>query len=219
MPVPDYSVLKGTITAGSVQQPDPNKPPHYHLAVTAGSRTYDVAVNIESQDQSEVLYQVSHDFQPPDPRGLLHLEVGMNPLASRPNGLALDFIREHLVQRQEMQLLQFDARHPLNSFHNDIDNLVHAAIGDPTAQIYAFGSQYPDGRGIHDIHMNQGNPRHNHGRDNGVWQDGAVFLYFPARDQWFAIFVAFQTQLWDTDDRGNPAPGRLEALAAPEVPT
>ena len=132
MPVPDYSVLKGTITAGSVQQPDSNKPPHYHLAVTASGRTYDVAVNIESQDQSEVLYQVRHDFQPPDPRGLLHLEVGMNPLASRPNGLALDFIREHLVQRQEMQLLQFDARHPLNPFHNDIDNLVRAAIGDPT---------------------------------------------------------------------------------------
>ena len=42
---------------------------------------------------------------------------------------------------------------------------------------------------------------------------------FPARDQWFAIFVAFQTQLWDTDDQGNPAPGRLEARAAPEVPT
>ena len=28
--------------------------------------------------------------------------------------------------------------------------------------------------GIHDIHMNQGNPKNNHGGDNGVWQDGAL---------------------------------------------
>jgi uncharacterized protein YukJ len=33
--------------------------------------------------------------------------------------------------------------------------------------LYAFGSAFPDG--IHDIHMNQGNPPP-HEEDNGTWQ-------------------------------------------------
>src|SRR5262245_22788054 len=47
--------------------------------------------------------------------------------------------------------------------------------------------------------MNQGNV----GRfveDDGVWQDGALILHFPATDQWVGVFLAFQSQAWHTDD-------------------
>jgi hypothetical protein len=40
--------------------------------------------------------------------------------------------------------------------------------------------------------------------DNGVWQDGAMLVQFPAADgvpeQWVGVFLAFQSQAWHTDD-------------------
>jgi hypothetical protein len=79
--------------------------------------------------------------------------------------------------------------------------------------VYAFGERWgpepgtPDkvfgfrpGNGIHDIHMNQGNEGRFAG-DNGVWQDGALLIHFPAQSQWVAFFLAFQSQSWHTDDR------------------
>jgi uncharacterized protein YukJ len=31
------------------------------------------------------------------------------------------------------------------------------------------------------------------------------FVYLPSQNQWIAVFIAFQTQTWQTDDQGNPA--------------
>ena len=28
--------------------------------------------------------------------------------------------------------------------------------------------------------------------------------YFPEEQRWLAAFIAFQSQLWTTDDNGNP---------------
>jgi len=46
--------------------------------------------------------------------------------------------------------------------------------------------------------------------DNGVWQDGALLIHFPEvrsedenitwPEQWVALFLAFQSQCWHTDD-------------------
>ena len=70
-----------------------------------------------------------------------------------------------------------------------------------------FGSSYadPNGQqGIHDIHMNQGNPKGPFQKDNGIWQDGAIFIELPASGKWIAVFLAFQTESWTTDNSGNP---------------
>ena len=54
--------------------------------------------------------------------------------------------------------------------------------------------------------MNQGN-RDEHWHDNGIWSDGGLIFQWPSGiDRWSAIFLAFQTQSWHTDDRGNPIP-------------
>lgn len=85
--------------------------------------------------------------------------------------------------------------------------------------MFAFGQRWgpenhePDkvfgfrpGNGVHDVHMNQGNDP-DHTRDDGVWQDGALLLRFSSQEaspehaeQWVAIFLAFQSQAWHTDD-------------------
>jgi uncharacterized protein YukJ len=64
--------------------------------------------------------------------------------------------------------------------------------------------------------MNQGNPRSGpFGGDNGVWQDGALFVHLPEETRWIAIFLAFQTQAWQTDDlTGHPLDDFLPFEAA-----
>jgi hypothetical protein len=71
---------------------------------------------------------------------------------------------------------------------------------------------FSPGNGVHDIHMNQGNsPQFR--QDDGVWQDGGLLLAFPAprlaereaQGQWVAIFLAFQSQAWHTDDQTGHA--------------
>src|SRR5262249_48784113 len=92
------------------------------------------------------------------------------------------------------------------------------AMSDELAMIYAFGEPWgPEpqkaddyfgflpGRGIHDIHMNQGNPPGRFARDNGPWQDGGLIFEFPNERQWVAIFLKFQSKAWHSDDaHGGP---------------
>jgi hypothetical protein len=47
--------------------------------------------------------------------------------------------------------------------------------------------------------MNQGNAERFIPQD-GVWQDGALFIHFPVMQRWTAIFLKFQSQCWHTDD-------------------
>ena len=67
-----------------------------------------------------------------------------------------------------------------------------------TASLPGFLGFVP-GNGIHGIHMNQGN-HPQFARDDGVWQDGGLVFRFPSTEQWVAIFLAFQSQAWHTDD-------------------
>ncbi len=82
------------------------------------------------------------------------------------------------------------------------------------ATVYAYGEKFKTedkvdkyfgfspGRGIHDIHMNQGNSR-DFRKDDGVWQDGGVLIHFEKENRWVGIFLAFQSQSWCTDDQGH----------------
>ena len=64
---------------------------------------------------------------------------------------------------------------------------------------------------MHDIHMNQGNSA-KFKNDDGVWQDGGLIFHFPGLSQWVAVFLAFQSQAWHTDDLTG------HALPAPPTP-
>ena len=47
--------------------------------------------------------------------------------------------------------------------------------------------------------MNQGNDTR-YAKDDGVYQDGGMILYFPDQNQWVGVFLKFQSQTWHTDD-------------------
>lgn len=210
MPIASYSVLKGRPTAGQVVM---GKSKHYQMTVVADGLTFTVAVNIESVDGSEVLFAFQKGFIPPDGTGLASLNGGLTGLQSAPGGLALDFVREQIggkpmITKAQMTLLPKAVVDQVRAhvLENAVVALLNAAVADGAATVYAFGSAFSDrgvADGIHNIHMNQGNPKNNHGGDNGIWQDGALFL--EMKGTWTAVFLAFQTQSWVTDAAGNPS--------------
>ena len=215
MPISNYAIIKGTPVAGKIFAPHSDRDqPHYHIDVQA-SGDFDIAVNIQSTDGSEVLYYVANTFTPPNVAGLTALASGITH-PTRSSNLALDFVRvKGLVTRDQMTLLPIDETIANSAMHSQIDTLVQKAI-QQKATIYAFGQSFgntnagsrnpffgfsPD-QGGHDIHMNQGNPSGSFGRDNGTFQDGALFIEW-ADGTWSAVFIAFQSQSFNTDDNGN----------------
>ncbi|MGI4853976.1 MAG: YukJ family protein [Janthinobacterium lividum] len=224
MPIQSYSLLKGTPTAGKVVS---GASAHYQITVQATGGPFTVAVNIQSVDGSEVLYAIKPNFTPPMP--LTAVPSGIEKLASRPGSLALDFVREMIagkpmIQRSEMALLpiaqntahfvaeveKHDRLHEQkqHALSNAVVALLNQAMSEHGSLVYAFGSAFADSGvtdGIHDIHMNQGNALNNHGGDNGIWQDGALFIYLPKEKSYTAVFIAFQNESWHTDNSGNPA--------------
>ena len=221
MPISNYSVLVGDPVAGKVVT---GSSTHYQITMQANGGPFTVAVNIQSVDGSEVLYTIEEQFTPPDEAGLLALPTGMTALQSQPDGLALDFVRstidgQPMVTREQMTLLpqlrsaglsedeRMMSRARSSALQNAVVTLLNMTIADKDGTMYAFGSAYADSGqvdGIHDIHMNQGNPLNNHGSDNGIWHDGALLIHLPSKGTWTAVFIAFQTESWTTDAAGNP---------------
>ena len=125
-----------------------------------------------------------------------------------------------------MRPLPPDVAGPDNDLADMLDAHITRAIADPPADLYTLGQRWgpeppPDkvfgftpGNGVHDIHMNQGNDPHFAG-DDGVWQDGGLLVHFPAVSRWVAIFLAFQSQAWHTDDTTGHA---IESPPPPPPP-
>lgn len=224
MPLKKYGVLAGKAVAA--RREDSDDSPHYQVHVRGGGTSFRIAVNVKSsQAPSELLYLISESFRHPILASLRDVAEGFTPLAPKPGGLALDFMRGNLFDRADMRLLPHNLPGPDNDLSDRIEHYVKRAIDEPDARVFAFGERWgpeqgkPDkifkfnpGNGIHDIHMNQGNVAA-YRDDDGVWQDGGVVLRFPSADQWVALFLAFQSQAWHTDDTTGHA---IEGVEEPD---
>jgi len=210
MPLKQYGVLKGRAT--NAQREDGLDTPHYQIQIVAADIHYRIAVNVQSQESpSELLFLVDDQFEHLITTQLADLPLDFTLVPPRPGGVALDFIRGNLFDRQDLRTLPPSAPGPDNDLADQLDHYVMRAINEADALVYVVGERWgpedmPDkifhfhpGNGIHDIHMNQGNVARFAG-DDGVWQDGGLLLHFPATQQWVAIFLAFQSQAWHTDD-------------------
>ena len=228
MPLRRYGVLKGSVV--DARRDDDSDTPHYQVHVRADSTSYRVAVNVKStMSPSELLFLVDDRFRHPLTAGLPGLPPGFTELQREPGSLALDFIRGNLFDRQRLLPLPHDLPGPDNDLSDRVEHYVARARGEPGSEVYAFGERWgPEGdkrdkifgflpgSGVHDIHMNQGN-HPQFAQDDGVWQDGALVFRFPSTDQWVAVFLAFQSQAWHTDDstghavtEPGPVPGPTE---------
>jgi uncharacterized protein YukJ len=228
MPLERYGVLKGSVVDAR-REDDPDTP-HYQVHVHADGMSYRLAVNVKSMlSPSELLFLVDDSFRHPLTAGLPELPHGFTELQRGSGSLALDFIRGNLFDRLQLRLLPHSLPGPDNDLSDRIEHFVGRARQEQDSEVYAFGERWgpeedkPDkifefvpGNGVHDIHMNQGN-HPQFAQDDGVWQDGALIFRFPSTDQWVAIFLAFQSQAWHTDDytghaitESGPVPGPSE---------
>jgi uncharacterized protein YukJ len=240
MSLKNYGVLKGKAINKIIGQ---GSSPHYEVHLIDDTTDYRIAVNVKSNlAPSELLYLVVDDFQHPILERLTTLDTGFTSLERAANKMALDFIRGNLLDPRKMRPLPHNIPGPDNDLNEKIDAYVQRAIGDERANIYAFGERWgPEtnkkdkyfgflpGNGIHDIHMNQGNVGQ-FTKDDGVWQDGALLFHFPSiekvdvgvgtevwPEQWVAVFLAFQSQCWHTDDQSGHSLPECKDIIPPET--
>ena len=230
MPLERYGVLRGSVV--DARREDDSDTPHYQVHVRSDGTSYRIAVNVKSQvSPSELLFLVDDRFRHPVTSGLPGLPHGFTELQREPGSLALDFIRGNLFDRLRLRPLPANLPGPDNDLSDRVEHYVARAGQEHDAEVYAFGERWgPEqdkqdkifgfvpGNGVHDIHMNQGNDPQ-FARDDGVWQDGALVFRFPSTDQWVAVFLAFQSQAWHTDDSTGHAitePGPLPGTTEPD---
>ncbi|MEK5468264.1 YukJ family protein [Paenibacillus sp. FSL R7-0210] len=193
------------------------------------NKKYRVAINIRSSAKAEhlpedtanqVLYYVGEHFKAEETARWLTLESGFTKITRHNRSLALDYIRGNLVIPSKMVALPNTNRNepensdPRNNLYDKITSYLKEAQ-QQDATLYVFGEPWgpeedkPDkyfgfspGQGVHNIHMNQGNAG-GYARENGTWQDGGVLIHFENEHRWVAIFLAFQSQSWCTNDQGD----------------
>lgn len=224
MPLPNYGVLVGTVTekmdSPTAMQKNPGSKPHFQVLIEANNVKHRIAVNVKSNQQpSDLQFFLADNYQHPILEHVKDLPVGFSSLPKLPDTGALDYIRGNLFDIHDMQVMPTLLGGPNNDL-NDIFNVhIEHAMNTPGALVYAFGSKWgPEnnkkdayfdflpGNGIHDIHMNQGNTG-SHAGDNGVYQDGGLFIHFPGENRWIAMFMKFQSQEVHTgDDDAEPIP-------------
>lgn len=183
------------------------------LEIDSGTR-YWMTVNIRS-GQDQVYYTIDENYKHPvlDKIIAKGLPQGFTPLDRKPEDIALDYIREKLVDLAKMDKLTA-AGDPVQE---DISDMLTTQLVNvmraPDARLYIFGSRFDDGAkyssydlavGIHDVHMNQGS-KSPHDKSNATYQDGALLAHFPSENRWSAVFLKFASQAEHTDNNGQPA--------------
>ncbi|QQE80661.1 YukJ family protein [Alicyclobacillus sp. SO9] len=213
MPILNYGVVCGRVVRYS---PGSDSFSHFQIILVDDSHTeYQVDVNVRSKDGSEVLYFSTDNFTRDLIQDWKGLSTGFTPLQSNADSGALDYLREDLFAVESMQPLPMKG--PANDALNAYLGQAIKKAYDENGLVYAFGQHFRDrghsarhdkrfhepSRGIHDIHMNQGNLSR-YEKENGPYQDGGLFVEDKSRGQWTAIFLAFQTQSFRTDASGDP---------------
>jgi len=238
MSLKNYGVLKGKAIDSREGM---GSSPHFQILIVDDDLRHRIAINVKSKvEPSELLYYVDENFDHPMVAELESLPPGFHELPSDPGGVALDYIRGNCFDITMAKPLPHDIPGPDNDLNELIHKYVARAIAMENSAVYAFGEKwgpetkrdkyfgFKPGNGIHDIHANQGNSDA-WKRDDGVYQDGGLIIHLPDEARWVAIFLAFQSQCFHTDDitghripeacnGGGSTPPSPEPPEAPEPP-
>jgi uncharacterized protein YukJ len=221
-----YGVLKGKVTGYDESNSRHNfYSPHVYIYVKSNYDKYKVLVNVRSSKNiyikgmkvpNELLYIADSDFKSEQVTHLQQLEHGYYPIKKHnvfveehyngcePKDMAVDYVRCQLFDPCAMKIYKHNIPNPNNDLTDFLVNHLRKAQSND-ATIYIYGERFDNPLGMHDVHMNQGSNSHtvhNNGRplnsSDGVYQDGCILLQY--KNHWEAIFLAFQSQSWCTDD-------------------
>ncbi len=228
-----YGVLRGRVDRFARE--DDFDSPHLQIRIVDGDgKAWRVPVNILSKDGSLLVF---HRADPllsnPVLAGLESLGAGfkMLPPASRSATTALDYLRSPLFAWPT----GVAAPHTGPGHDDDLQDAIIIYLEqaqDQNAELFAFGEIFPAPgqspnprpidhevgtmQGVHNIHMNQGNPPGPFASDNGVFQDGGLILKLATR--YVGLFLRFQSQHLPTDDRtGGRIPSSQPVLPGGDI--
>src|SRR4051794_6308636 len=94
MAIKRYSLLKARVVGVRVAS---GSNPHYQIRAVDTSAEYRIAVNVQSQDGSDLQYRIDPQFRHPLQHDLDALPLAIHAVTSAPGGLALDYIRGNPV--------------------------------------------------------------------------------------------------------------------------
>jgi uncharacterized protein YukJ len=219
-----YGVLRGRVDV--FKREDDLSTPHLQIRVVdARNQAWRVPVNVLSADQSHLIFHRADPLQnhpllavlPQAAAGFTSL-----PPSARSAASALDYFRAPLFDWPTG--IAIPSTGP--GADDDLQDMLVTylkQLHDQGGELFAFGAKFPEPgqqpnprpidrefgtrQGVHDIHMNQGNPNPGpFAKDNGVFQDGGLILKFGSR--YVGLFLRFATQWLPTDEAtGHRLPG------------
>ena len=206
--LPDYGVVVGQYVSYTTNQ---GQWMHVDLNINAANVQYQAAVDV-NEPNGLFQYQVFNNLDLGLFAPISGLADGWHHLNSDPTSGAMDYARSPILQRPLGCLAVFWAI--LNSIFgtsyqtwtdvtgNEAGNALVAMVTGST-KVFAFGAPYTTGKGVHDVHCNQGDPPGPFQHLDGIWQDGCVFA-IKADGTLSAYLGKFSTQSLNTDNNGLP---------------
>ncbi|WP_406655759.1 DUF2278 family protein [Methanolobus sp. ZRKC2] len=208
MSLESYGVLKGMPKDWRYGV---GRSPHFQILVHDGQMEHRIAINVKSNmPSSELLYFLDENFTHPILSKLEGHEAGFHSLEDH-NNMSLDYVRGDLFDLSSIEALNHNIPSSGNDLNEVIRDYVKVAI-KTKGTLYAFGKRWgPEnylqdsffgfrpGSGIHDIHMNQGNSKKWKDSD-APYNDGGLLIHLPEEGRWVALFLAFHSQCFVTDE-------------------
>jgi uncharacterized protein YukJ len=204
-----YGILRGRV-AKLLNHSADDRAPHVEVRVETPHGSWRLAVNVRSDDETNLLFHIDTDFRHAIVDAIDALPVGLTTPRRDDHTVRMDYIRGDLFDTSAMRRVDATAVGDPNELDDRLSEVLNRAIETDDAEVFAFGNpwgpenkkdqyfHFAPGRGVHDLHKNQGSPPP-HDRDDGVWQDGGLIVRFPQAPT-VAFFFAFQSQTWSTDD-------------------
>lgn len=211
--LPAYGVAIGTYDHSGSHQ---GQWLHELLYLKAGGTLYECAVDV-NEPTGIFQYMTLRWLNRSLFQAISALPDGFHNLAPNPDSGAIDYIRSPLIRQPEGCLIAFSGfiskilgAKPVSVWNNVTgDEAGKALVGlvQGSTRVYVFGAPYSHPNpypGMHDVHMNQGDPVESqfHPLD-GTWQDGCVIVEGGGGNL-AGYFGKFATQSLNTDSNGSP---------------
>jgi Uncharacterized conserved protein (DUF2278) len=222
MPLPAYGVLIGTLNHFTRDDLTPTGSfRHGTLHVDTPAGRYEGAVDVLTPSGVKVQYRLVRHLNHLALTPILGLPAGWQPLGPTRTSGALDYVRSPLfgagpaaryfgfwLFRRDSLIGRFlrwleSLRNPwIDSTGDDALNALETQLLG-SVRVFVFGAPSTTGLGVHDIHLNQGNPLGPFQHLDGIWQDGSVLIERPSGEI-VAFLVKFATQSLHTNSQGLP---------------
>ena len=178
---------------------DFDKRAHYHIVAMDDERKrFDLAVNIGSiyEKMNEIVssnLKVYYDESYSCRKGIVRkMLLQKNGITECHKDLYLDYIRMKLFPHEKMiQMKGFDIKSVYLT--GIIEKNIVQAMNNDDYEVIAFGRIYANGKGLHDIHMNQGSVD-KFRKNDALYSDGGLFFINRRDNKITAVFIAFITQ-------------------------